>query len=65
MMRSFSLNHPLINALTHCANNECDKEAEPFTMLKMCTACCSVSYCSVDCQKAHRKYHKHQCNKNV
>ena len=53
---------PLINALIYCAN--CNKKAEPFT-LKMCTACRSVSYCNVDCQKAHRKHHKHQCKQDA
>jgi len=63
-MNSFFLptDHPLINALTCCAN--CNKEAEPF-QLRMCTACRSVCYCDVACQKAHRKYHKHQCKQDA
>ena len=31
--------------------------------LKLCTACKSVSYCNVDCQKAHRKDHKKECKR--
>ena len=30
-------------------------------VLKNCTACLLVKYCSVDCQKAHRKLHKKAC----
>ena len=29
--------------------------------LKICTACRSVHYCDVSCQKAHRKAHKDDC----
>ena len=29
--------------------------------LKKCTACYLVSYCSVQCQKNHRKQHKKEC----
>ena len=63
--RSFLPNDcPLINALTCCANLDCNKKAEPFT-LKMCTACRSAHYCDVDCQKTHRKHHKHQCKQDA
>ena len=31
------------------------------TDLKICTACRSVHYCDVSCQKAHRKAHKDDC----
>ena len=31
------------------------------TDLKICTACRSVHYCNVSCQKAHRKAHKKDC----
>ncbi|EJK46168.1 hypothetical protein THAOC_35179 [Thalassiosira oceanica] len=34
-------------------------------VLKRCTACRLVKYCSVDCQKAHRKYHKQACKKRA
>lgn len=64
MMRSFLPNCDDINALMHCANQDCRKKAEPFT-LKMCTACRSVSYCNVDCQRTHRKNHKHHCNQGA
>ena len=64
-IRSFlPKNCTLINALTCCANLTCNKKAEPFT-LKMCTACRSSNYCDVDCQKAHRKHHKHQCQQDA
>ena len=33
--------------------------------LKNCTACLLVKYCSVDCQKAHRKQHKKACKKRA
>ena len=31
------------------------------TDLKVCTACRSIHYCDVSCQKAHRKAHKDDC----
>ena len=34
-------------------------------MLKRCTACLLVKYCSVDCQRAHRKQHKKACKKRA
>ena len=34
-------------------------------MLKKCNACLLVKYCSVDCQKAHRKLHKKACKKRA
>mmetsp|Transcript_18483 Transcript_18483/g.41890 ORF Transcript_18483/g.41890 Transcript_18483/m.41890 type:complete len:82 (+) Transcript_18483:1-246(+) len=30
-----------------------------------CTACFLVKYCSVDCQKTHRKQHKKACKKRA
>ena len=33
--------------------------------LKNCTACRLVKYCSVDCQRAHRKQHKKACKKRA
>ena len=43
-----------------CAN--CGQEGHD-VKLKNCTACLLVKYCSVDCQKAHRKIHKKTCKK--
>jgi hypothetical protein len=33
--------------------------------LKRCTACKSVRYCSVECQKKHRSQHKRDCKKRA
>ena len=33
--------------------------------LKICTACKLVKYCSVECQKNHRKQHKKACKKRL
>ena len=33
--------------------------------LKECTACKSVQYCSVKCQREHRPKHKRQCKKRA
>ena len=33
--------------------------------LKKCTACRLVKYCSVDCQRAHRKQHKKACKQRA
>ena len=35
------------------------------TVLKRCTACYSVRYCSVVCQKLHRKEHKNKCDETA
>eukprot|EP00984_Skeletonema_dohrnii_P002078 scaffold691_cov196-Skeletonema_dohrnii-CCMP3373.AAC.6 len=46
-----------------CCNNQCplpERVAERSSLL-YCTACKLVQYCSAKCQKAHWKYHKHQC----
>ena len=47
-----------------CAN--CGKESgDGGVKLKKCNACNLVKYCSVDCQRAHRKQHKNACKKRV
>ena len=46
-----------------CAN--CGKEGSDTIKLKNCTACYLVKYCSVDCQKIHRKQHKKACKKRA
>ncbi|EJK75984.1 hypothetical protein THAOC_02275 [Thalassiosira oceanica] len=46
-----------------CAN--CGKEPSDAVKLKDCTACRIVKYCSVDCQRAHRKQHKKACKKRA
>ncbi|EJK57830.1 hypothetical protein THAOC_22092 [Thalassiosira oceanica] len=46
-----------------CAN--CGKGSCDAVKLKKCTACQLVKYCSVDCQRAHRKHHKGACKKRA
>ena len=46
-----------------CAN--CGKEGTDAVKLKNCTACYLLKYCSVDCQKTHRKLHKKACKKRA
>ena len=46
-----------------CAN--CGKEGGDGFKLKNCTACFLVKYCSVACQKSHRKQHKKECRKRA
>ena len=46
-----------------CAN--CGKGANDTFKLKNCTACFLVKYCSVDCQKIHRKQHKKACKERA
>ncbi|EJK63598.1 hypothetical protein THAOC_15732, partial [Thalassiosira oceanica] len=46
-----------------CAN--CDKQGSDGIKLKNCNACFLVKYCSVDCQKAHRKQHKKACKERA
>ena len=47
-----------------CAN--CGSNGDEDTVkLKNCTACLLVKYCSVKCQKAHRKQHKKACKKRA
>ena len=46
-----------------CAN--CGKEGSETIKLKNCTACYSVKYCSVACQKSHRQTHKDDCKRAI
>ncbi|EJK50322.1 hypothetical protein THAOC_30725 [Thalassiosira oceanica] len=46
-----------------CAN--CGKQGSDTVKLKSCTACRLVKYCSVDCQRAHRKQHKKACKQRA
>jgi len=46
-----------------CAN--CGATAKDTVKLKNCTACRLVKYCSVDCQKVHRKQHKKECKQRA
>ncbi|EJK46671.1 hypothetical protein THAOC_34652 [Thalassiosira oceanica] len=46
-----------------CAN--CGIESGDAVKLKDCTACRLVKYCSVDCQRAHRKRHKKTCKQRA
>mmetsp|Transcript_23570 Transcript_23570/g.51048 ORF Transcript_23570/g.51048 Transcript_23570/m.51048 type:complete len:317 (+) Transcript_23570:108-1058(+) len=43
----------------------CGKQANDGVTLKRCNACKIVTYCGVDCQKAHRKQHKNACKKRA
>jgi tetratricopeptide (TPR) repeat protein len=46
-----------------CAS--CGKAEVDEVKLKICTACKLVKYCSVECQKNHRKQHKRACKKRA
>ncbi|EJK51248.1 hypothetical protein THAOC_29597 [Thalassiosira oceanica] len=46
-----------------CAN--CGKQGSEAVKLRNCTACRLVKYCSVDCQRAHRKQHKKACKQRA
>ncbi len=46
-----------------CAS--CGKAEVDDVKLKNCTACLLVKYCSVECQKDHRKQHKRACRKRA
>mmetsp|Transcript_34650 Transcript_34650/g.77758 ORF Transcript_34650/g.77758 Transcript_34650/m.77758 type:complete len:303 (+) Transcript_34650:289-1197(+) len=52
-----------IQAAEACAN--CGGESSDAVKLRYCTACRLVKYCSVGCQKSHRKQHKKACKKRA
>ncbi|EJK68018.1 hypothetical protein THAOC_10858 [Thalassiosira oceanica] len=52
-----------IQAAEACAN--CGRESSDAVKLRYCTACRLVKYCSVGCQKSHRKQHKKTCKKRA
>ena len=49
-----------LSCCASCGVEECDD-----TTLKKCTACKSVRYCGVKCQKNHRPQHKRACKKRA
>jgi tetratricopeptide (TPR) repeat protein len=51
------------DTMTRCAN--CGKAEVDEVKLKLCTACKLVKYCSVGCQKNHRKQHKKACKRRA
>ena len=46
-----------------CAN--CGVKENDDIKLKICTACKSIRYCGVECQKKHRPEHKRDCKKRA
>lgn len=54
-----------IPATTIAVEEACGKEGTDAVKLKNCTACYLLKYCSVDCQKTHRKLHKKACKKRA
>ena len=61
---SISSKQPYARALPSKQQVE-DVCANGVVVLKNCNACLLVKYCSVDCQKAHRKQHKKACKKRA
>jgi tetratricopeptide (TPR) repeat protein len=51
------------DTMLRCAS--CGTAAGGNINLKICTACKLVRYCSVECQKNHRKQHKKACKKRA
>ena len=45
--------------------DSCGKSELDDIKLKKCTACKSVRYCSVECQRNHRPQHKRECKKRA
>ena len=52
------------SVMTHCANCGIGKR-EDGIKLKTCTACKSIRYCGIKCQKEHRPYHKRACKQRA
>ena len=46
-----------------CASHDAAEDGA--VVLKKCTACLLVKYCSVDCQRAHRSKHKKECKRRA
>src|ERR1700722_16305598 len=62
-MTSSSSNPVRERLIAECANWECEKTDEAVGTLKRCGKCHLVSYCGVDCQKAHwKKIHQFYCS---
>ena len=51
------------DAISRCAN--CGVGEGDGIKLKICTACKSVKYCGITCQKQHRPFHKQECKKRA
>ena len=49
--------------MKRCAN--CGVKEDDDIKLKICTACKSVRYCGINCQKEHRPKHKKACKKRA
>jgi len=49
--------------LAPCANPSCNKVEEKVKEFCPCSACRTVAYCSIRCQKKHWKTHKSECFK--
>ena len=53
------------NSTKCCANCGVKENSNANIKLKICTACKSVHYCGVECQKKHRPKHKKDCKKRA
>ena len=51
--------------MLHCAGCGAKEDIDTPIKLKTCTACKSVRYCSVNCQKKHRPKHKKACKRRA
>ncbi len=52
--------------MLHCASS-CGtaEKVGDIKKLKTCTACKTVQYCSIKCQREHRPHHKRECKKRA